>query len=132
MSNSLPHAFSHSAPTYPARLPPPGHPSPAAVKLTDEQKANAYYLRKMEEAVAAASPAPAPVAAPTPAMSEEEQPAAEEPTQQPGETATEQPTGGETTNTAPAPVEVPKDGAATLGKAAVAVAAVLGAALLAL
>jgi hypothetical protein len=109
----------------------------SAVKLTDEQKSDAYYLRKMEEAVAVASPAPAPVAAPTPATSEE-MPTTEgttTETQQPtGETTTtetEQPTGGETT-TAPAPVEVPKDGAATLGKAAVAAAAVLATALLAL
>lgn len=103
----------------------------SAVKLTDEQKSDAYYLRKMEEAVAAASPAPAPVAAPTPATSEEATPeVTQQPSQTEQQTETEQPVGGETT--APAPVEVPKDGAATLGKAAVAAAAVLAAALLAL
>lgn len=126
----------HTCPCMPPRLlltplqrpsaSPPPPPALAAVKLTDEQKADAYYLRKMEEAVEA-SPAPTPVAAPAPAPAEaEEKPAQEAQTEQPEQPAEP------AIPTAPAPVEVPKDGASTLSAAVAAAAALLGAALLAL
>lgn len=112
-------------PPPPRRAHRPPRPRCAAVKLTDEQKADAYYLRKMEEAVET-TPAPAPVAAPAPAPAQaEEKPAKPAKEEEPATT-------GPTTPAAPAPVEVPKDGASTLSAMVAAAAAALSALLLAL
>lgn len=144
-------------PPHPSHTPPP-----AAVKLTDEQKEGAFYLTALEEAAkpvpvpeTTAAPAPAPAAAEKPAA---EKPAAEAttpkvrcwpltvllglrpvvcalrppppPLRRPPTRCTLSPP--LSTPQAPAPVEVPKDGASTLSTVAAAAAAVLGSMLLAL